>query len=470
MSVKKSWVFQVLPNSIPPIPSPGFLHYFSYQGNSSIYSIDNNGNILPLVSDLKNYNNILFVSSNTNTNYTPIKGSIDRPFRSIQDARNNATDGDKIIILGGAYDVKGENLYKVGVSYVCIGNPIITDATFYSEDDIPLFTLIGDGTFIQKNNKLFNFNNKTVINFEAHTLKLLTPIYLSGEINFRLNKIICNSEYNFILENFKNGTITSNVIETIETSTGKIPKIFYINKGSGGKNNILTVNSSIIKPYENYETNEVHPLTLISDALDVDRGNVPKIIINSDIIGGFDSSIISTNKAIDLTINGNIIFKRKTQQINLTSGIGEGEFKINGDIVLPENEVEGSLQMIYINDFKSVTINGNITSHLAEALIKTESTNNNYTTTLTINGILKNNKISGSPKGIIINDTYDNIDLIILNTTITSASRNGIAIDGAKKMQVHGTLSTNVQLNNTTNILDPTNATNKILINEKLKA
>lgn len=151
-----------------------------------------------------NYKNIFYVDPNGNDN-TGTKGSVSKPFLTIEGALEGAIDGDLIIINAGEYEVNN-NLAKDGITYYFQPGTIINkknEGAFFDYSDLKNFTkpinILGYGSFykISKPGEFITFGtnpnyiqNEFILNLEADVISTIDSIALkldAEELYLRAN-------------------------------------------------------------------------------------------------------------------------------------------------------------------------------------------------------------------------------------------------------------------------------------------
>ncbi len=435
----------------------------AYEVLRAVYSVSEEALKVSFVGGIPNpilpaYENILFVGQNSEI-YTPTKGDITKPYKTLSTARDAATTGDTIVVMGGSYNTGTINLHKEGVKWQFIAAPIITGGYFSDENTETDIKVYGNASFSSTHHLLDIQHENTTVDFRAKNLQTTSSgisLHLkNGSGIIRVEEDIEDDNTGYSLYLTGNATYK---IYAREIQSNLVHQWNYTIKES-------TTHSGEVEVYADVINYSGVSSEWTDCAVYCDTEANGKLTINGDIktpngVGGV------WTRGADLIINGNIISKAWTY-VGYTNNSRQNKVIINGDQI----NTESRANTMYVNCPHDIEINGDIIG-VTDDLISY------YTQTvesqIRFNGRMINNKEKDAnpTNGIGIKGTNPEGNILIDNVSLYLKDDTGISINGESQeaeIKVIHSFSSNVDMNDIINVLDPQNINGRVQIHSLIK-
>lgn len=157
--------------------------------------------------EFPSHGSILYVATGGN-NLTAIKGRLDKPYSTIQEAINNAISGDLILVLKGNYNLSGVNLWNPGI-HIHLNNGVVLTSANFLVNTSGTMNVTGQGVmstyFFHEMVTLGNVSN-AILNIEADKVGY---VYVkTGTHDCVVNVKVANSPTQFWLNGYTNSSET----------------------------------------------------------------------------------------------------------------------------------------------------------------------------------------------------------------------------------------------------------------------
>jgi hypothetical protein len=199
-------------------------------------------NFLSKIGTGMSFGRTLLVSTN-GSDATAVKGRLDKPWRTIQNAVTNAVAGDSLWVLAGAYNVSTNNLLRIGVHYHFEPGSIVTwsNANNVLGDKLGMFDdrATGPTTNYITGSAIFKYHagyNTSALGMVVETNANSELFFEALQLEGSCQSAVDNSSTYFF--NLRHGRSTLNVHKVIDTGTNIL--------GLDEFDQLVTTNSSAI--------------------------------------------------------------------------------------------------------------------------------------------------------------------------------------------------------------------------------